>query len=586
VGELPRREVSERRRQTTLPWGGFARDRGGDRWPRPERAFTRISGKPAVRRRCAELSGVPATRVRQNLEKFGEVWQRSEPVLKRYLYTWLLATAIWAGAGTAAARSNNTRQVHVVYEGQRLGSIAKRYNVTIEALCEANGIRRRDPIRPGQRLEIPSREETARKQTADKPAANTGKEVVDKPGPTAAKVETHQDTVKTAASKTPAGKAAASKTVVTKAQATKAQAASKSVTLASVSAQEPTFNSLANLGPTLRGISHRVEPGESLSAIARRYDTSIKTLLLVNNLKRDQVIRVGQVLQIPRPITNMGSWVNFARAPRRAGEVEVFALGNRWKGKVVFNGKVQSSARAALSRLLGATGSAPPVPERLIQLLAHVSDTFGGRPIRLVSGYRTSSYFKDSRHKHSSAVDFSIPGVPNSAVRDYLLQLGNVGVGYYPNSSFVHLDVRARSAYWVDYAGPGEAPRRKPRGETRLAINTSKSRRNAATRASLRRNAAAVATATSTSDASDRGVAGSSDVSGGNTAGGGNAGRAAAVSRGASGTAANTGDTTRAAEPTLSELDALAERAVKEIDAPPPPGPRAQSGNSPNPAVL
>src|SRR5690606_26670455 len=95
-------------------------------------------------------------------------------------------------------------------------------------------------------------------------------------------------------------------------------------------------------------------------------------------------------------------------------------------------------------------------------------------PIRLVSGYRTSSYVKDSRHRHSSAVDFSIPGVPNSAVRDYLLQLGNVGVGYYPNSTFVHLDVRARSAYWVDYAGPGEAPRKTPRLDYRMASNGAK----------------------------------------------------------------------------------------------------------------
>jgi hypothetical protein len=33
----------------------------------------------------------------------------------------------------------------------------------------------------------------------------------------------------------------------------------------------------------------------------------------------------------------------------------------------------------------------------------------------------------------------------------------NVGVGYYPNSSFVHLDVRrGSSAFWIDYSGPGQ----------------------------------------------------------------------------------------------------------------------------------
>src|SRR5690606_15311895 len=46
-------------------------------------------------------------------------------------------------------------KVHTVYEGQRLGSIAKRYNVTVEELCKANGISARDPIKPGQKLVIP-----------------------------------------------------------------------------------------------------------------------------------------------------------------------------------------------------------------------------------------------------------------------------------------------------------------------------------------------------------------------------------------------------------------------------------------------
>jgi predicted esterase/LysM repeat protein len=48
---------------------------------------------------------------------------------------------------------------HVVQDGQTLGGIARRYNVTIPALCEANSIRRRDPIKPGQRLVIPSKDE-------------------------------------------------------------------------------------------------------------------------------------------------------------------------------------------------------------------------------------------------------------------------------------------------------------------------------------------------------------------------------------------------------------------------------------------
>jgi predicted esterase len=44
-----------------------------------------------------------------------------------------------------------------VAEGQTLGGIARRYHVSISALCRANGIQRRSPIRPGQNLVIPDK---------------------------------------------------------------------------------------------------------------------------------------------------------------------------------------------------------------------------------------------------------------------------------------------------------------------------------------------------------------------------------------------------------------------------------------------
>jgi hypothetical protein len=36
--------------------------------------------------------------------------------------------------------------------------------------------------------------------------------------------------------------------------------------------------------------------------------------------------------------------------------------------------------------------------------------------------------------------------------------LDQVGVGYYPNSSFVHVDVRSQNTQWVDRSSPGERP--------------------------------------------------------------------------------------------------------------------------------
>lgn len=46
-----------------------------------------------------------------------------------------------------------------------------------------------------------------------------------------------------------------------------------------------------------------------------------------------------------------------------------------------------------------------------------------------------------SQHVLSKAIDIRIPGVSTRALRDAALSLGMGGVGYYPRSGFVHVDV-------------------------------------------------------------------------------------------------------------------------------------------------
>jgi uncharacterized protein YcbK (DUF882 family) len=214
-----------------------------------------------------------------------------------------------------------------------------------------------------------------------------------------------------------------------------------------------------------------VYSGQRLESIAKRYQVSIAALCEVNRMRRTDKLKPGQVLLIPGTLPDGGlsrldddgRRASSAKPPKK-GYVELATHTTRYRG-VVFDkkGKVAAGAVESISKLFAATGSRPRVDPRLIALLADVSEHFGGRPMRVVSGWRDHSYFEDSRHKHSQAVDFSIPGVANTVVRDYVRRFRNCGVGYYPNSSFVHLDVRDSAAYWVDYAGPGEAPRSKPR---------------------------------------------------------------------------------------------------------------------------
>lgn len=93
--------------------------------------------------------------------------------------------------------------------------------------------------------------------------------------------------------------------------------------------------------------------------------------------------------------------------------------------------------------------------EGLLERLQKVTQRFPGKAIEIVSGYRPDAR-ETSRHHHGRALDFRVEGVTRERLRDFLRTLEQTGVGYYPNSSFVHMDVRDDKGYWVDRSGPGE----------------------------------------------------------------------------------------------------------------------------------
>jgi uncharacterized protein YcbK (DUF882 family) len=109
------------------------------------------------------------------------------------------------------------------------------------------------------------------------------------------------------------------------------------------------------------------------------------------------------------------------------------------------------------------TGREHAMAPRLAELLYATAHHFGDRPITVVAGYRAPKVARKkgntrSPHKKGVACDFRVDGVKVTEVRDYVRRaFQGVGVGYYPNSGFIHLDVgRKQSAFWIDYSGPGE----------------------------------------------------------------------------------------------------------------------------------
>ncbi len=72
--------------------------------------------------------------------------------------------------------------------------------------------------------------------------------------------------------------------------------------------------------------------------------------------------------------------------------------------------------------------------------------------IDIICGYRThwsneflrqrsSAVAQHSLHMQAEAIDIRIPGVATARLRDAALALHRGGVGYYPTSAFVHVDV-------------------------------------------------------------------------------------------------------------------------------------------------
>ncbi len=339
----------------------------------------------------------------------------------------LLATLVILTAGVAAHALAKPRS-HRVVKRQTLGMIAKRYNVSVAAICEANDIRRRDPLKPGRRLLIPLR--------------------TDRDGKQARK---YHALVVAARSKTPG------------------KPRKKSAKKAS------------------RHRWHKVYKGQRLGSIAKRYQVSLKALRHANALGRRDPIQPGQKLIIPQRTDHDGtlaravrdkslgmasaasqpgsagasaSWAKYRKKPRRKGWVVLLGRKSRWEGQLTTrSGKLRAAAKKAVSRVLATSaGKQTAIHPRLIKLLAVVSDTFGGRTIRIVSGYRLGRTPKTSRHRSGHAIDLRIAGVPVTALRDFVKTFDHVGVGYYPKSKFVHLDVRQQWTFWIDYAGPGQPP--------------------------------------------------------------------------------------------------------------------------------
>ncbi len=105
------------------------------------------------------------------------------------------------------------------------------------------------------------------------------------------------------------------------------------------------------------------------------------------------------------------------------------------------------------------TGEARPIDPRLLDLLWELRAALDTtEPYEVISGYRSPStnamlrrsgrgVARGSLHTRAMAIDVRVPGQPVAKLRAAALALRQGGVGYYPASGFVHVDV-GRVRFW------------------------------------------------------------------------------------------------------------------------------------------
>jgi uncharacterized protein YcbK (DUF882 family) len=98
------------------------------------------------------------------------------------------------------------------------------------------------------------------------------------------------------------------------------------------------------------------------------------------------------------------------------------------------------------------SGDVHPIDPRLLDVLHEARELTGGAgQFEVISGFRSPSTNEMLRHQSSGvaqnsmhlkgqAVDVRLDGVSTVQLRRAALSLGRGGVGYYPDSDFVHMD--------------------------------------------------------------------------------------------------------------------------------------------------
>jgi uncharacterized protein YcbK (DUF882 family) len=168
--------------------------------------------------------------------------------------------------------------------------------------------------------------------------------------------------------------------------------------------------------------------------------------------------------------------------PRPSGNLDILSLANPSDhAKVnIYNkdGSYNLDAMDEINSVLRCrrTDELKPMDPQLLTYLSHIYDHFGGKPLEVVSGFRNQRK-QTSNHFKGTATDIRISGIGIKQIKAFVetLDRGGMGIGIYPRTGFVHIDVRSPPSYrWTDYSGAGSnaSEKRPPRGWKRKKLQS------------------------------------------------------------------------------------------------------------------
>lgn len=176
---------------------------------------------------------------------------------------------------------------------------------------------------------------------------------------------------------------------------------------------------------------------------------------------RRRILKLGAGVVATGGLAMLGSSPILGATPHRALSFHNLHTGEKLKVTYWADGHHIPDALAEVNHVLRdfRTGEVWPIDVRLLDLLHRVRQALDTQePFHIISGYRSPATNKSLRkngggvakrslHMQGKAIDVRVPGRQLRTLHKAAVALKAGGVGKYPKSGFVHIDV-GRVRYW------------------------------------------------------------------------------------------------------------------------------------------